>query len=105
MVSLDVTAPEAPSSDSFMSSLYVVFPLTTLPDSRTVAAWSAAASVRFLICSAGSLPTPFVPASGSSPHPVSPVAVTTSPAHSAPASAVLRVRPRGVAVTGGVPLV
>lgn len=79
----------------------MVPPETTVPESRTVGALSAAFFAFAWMAVADSLPTPFVPASGSPlPHPVSPVAVTAS-AQIAAAVTALRVRPWGIAVTGG----
>lgn len=96
----EVTEPVPPSDFSRMSSLYVRPFDTTVPASRTASADVAALRVFDWISVAGSFPTPFVPASGSSlPHPVSAVPVTTS-AHIAPTSAALRVRPWEIAVTG-----
>lgn len=97
----EVTDPVPPSDLRRMSRVKVVPLETTVPESRTVGAVSAAFFAFAWMAAADSLPTPFVPASGSPlPHPVSPVPVTTS-AHIAATVMALRVRPWGNTVTGG----
>ncbi|MFD2123063.1 hypothetical protein ACFSNO_32330 [Streptomyces cirratus] len=69
--------------------------MTTEPDRCTELAAVAAAFAFASIWSAGSLPTPLVPLSGSSPPPPQPVTVTVRPAHSAPMKAARRRRAAG----------
>ncbi len=74
---------------------------STDPCRRTESAAPAAERAFVWISSAESLPRPLVPASGSSLlHPVSPAPATVR-AHTAPISAALLSRRRGVTNTGG----
>lgn len=89
-----------------MSILYEPPLLTSVPESRTASAPSAAVRALFSISVADSLPTPLVPSSGSDAHAVSAAA---SPAQSATGRAARRARTRTrtdirVEVTCALPL-